>query len=90
MNCRPMCKMYSMKSIKVRLHPSLFKAMSIPKSCSEFKKCLSPEFVKILSTAERSLPSGWVMTSHEIEGSKLFISLIHTNSKKKDVPGESI
>ena len=55
---------------------------SIPKSCSESKKCLSPEFVRILSTAELSLPSGWVMTSHEIEGSKLVILLTHKNIKK--------
>ena len=26
-DCRPMCEMYSMKSIQARLHPSLFKAM---------------------------------------------------------------
>ena len=27
MNCHPMCKMHSIKSIQVRLHPSMFKAM---------------------------------------------------------------
>ena len=55
---------------------------SMPKSCSESKKCLSPQFVRILSTAELSLPSGWVMTSHEIEGSKLVILLTPKNIKK--------
>ena len=45
-------------------------------------KSASPEFVRILSTTELSLPSGWVMTSHEIEGSKLVILLTHQNIKK--------
>ena len=57
-------------------------SVSIPKSCSECKKCMSPEFVRILSTAELSLPSGWVITSHEMKASKLFILFTHKNIKK--------
>ena len=36
-----------------------------------------------LSIAELSLPSGWVMTSHEIKGSKLVILLTHKSIKKE-------
>ena len=35
-----------------------------------------------LSIAELFLPSGWVMTSHEIEGSKMVILLTHKSIKK--------
>ena len=84
MNCRPMCKVYSMKSIQVRLYPSLIKAirfLQYTKKLQRVQKVL-PEFVRILSTAELSLPSGSVMTSHEIKGSKLVILLTHKNIKK--------